>query len=221
MQYRIPTDPKKLIGKRPNLAAEKSVTDEIVSAFSVPPEDMPLPPLSPLPAHTPASATAPAAPRKRKPQGLTIAATVLNVLPFIYPLFFYVHGWTSGHPLPFYLYPILVSAVRFIPFLGGLLLYLAARAANAFRKPIGWIALANVVFSLGSVFFLTEWLPNYDPSMLSRSDALGFLLFSAVSLLSMVALCVFSVVMLARVFNKGKRSNDQKNNSVGLADGAQ
>ena len=196
MQYKIHTDPKKLIGRRPNLAEEKSVTDEIVSAFSVPPEDMPLPPLSPLPP------TAPRAPRKRNPQGLTIAAAVLNVLPFLYPLFFFVHGWTSGHPLPVYLYPILVLAVRFIPFIGGLLLYLAARAANAFRKWVGWIALCNVVFSLGSVFFLTQWLPNYDPSMLSRTDALGFLAFSSASLLCMIALCVFSVLMLAHLLPK-------------------
>ena len=46
MQYKINTDPKKMIGKRPNLAEEESVTDNIVSALSVPPEDMPLPPLS-------------------------------------------------------------------------------------------------------------------------------------------------------------------------------
>ncbi len=202
MQYRIHTDPRKLIGKRPNLAEEKSVTDEIVSAFSVPPEDMPLPPLSPLPKHTPASQTAPHAPRKRNPQGLTIAAALLNVLPFLYPLFFFVHGWTSGHPLPVYLYPILVSAVRFLPVFGGLLLYLAARAANTLRKQVGWIALANVVFSFGGVFFLSEWLPNLDATMLTRVDALGFLAFSAASLLCMIALCVFSVLMLVRVFKK-------------------
>ena len=37
MQYKINTDPKKMIGKRPNLAEEESVTDNIVSALSVPP----------------------------------------------------------------------------------------------------------------------------------------------------------------------------------------
>ena len=84
MQYKIVTDPKRMIGKRPNLADEKSVTDDIVSAFSVPPEDMPLPPLSPLPQHTPASATAPAAPRKKHPKVLSIIGTVLVYLPLLY-----------------------------------------------------------------------------------------------------------------------------------------
>ena len=38
MKYRIVTDPKKMIGKRPNLAEQNSVTDNIVAALSVPPE---------------------------------------------------------------------------------------------------------------------------------------------------------------------------------------
>lgn len=202
MQYRIVTDPKKIIGKRPNLAEQNSITDEIVNAFSIPPEDMPLPPLSPLPAHTPAASTAPRALRKRNPQGLAIVAALLNALPFLYPLYFFIRGGMSGSPLPFVLYPILVLAVRFIPFVGGLLLYLAARAVNAYRKWIGWTALSNIAFSIGSVFFLTQWLPNCDPSMLTRTDALGFLAFSAASLLCMIALCVFSVLMLVRVFKK-------------------
>ena len=83
MQYKINTDPKKMIGKRPNLAEEESVTDNIVSALSVPPEDMPLPPLSPLPKHTPASATPPRTPRKRNPKAPAIIGTVFIYLPVL------------------------------------------------------------------------------------------------------------------------------------------
>jgi len=100
------------------------------------------------------------------------------------------------------MYPALALSSRGLTFLGGLLLYLAARAANAFRKPIGWIALGNLVSSVVSVFFVSDWLTGYDPNMLSRSNALWCLAFTFVSLLCMVALCVFSVLMLRRVFQK-------------------
>jgi len=196
MQYKINTDPRKLIGKRPNLAEENSLTDKIVSAFSVSPERAPLPPLSPLPPYSSLPH------RKKNPKGIAIAGSILNFLPFLYLIIFFLQGFRSGHFLPIYMYPILVQALRFVPFLGGLLLYLAARAANVYRKATGWITLANVVFSIASILFVTDWVRTRDPAMLTNANAWGYLAFTIASLLCMLALCVFSMLMLQHVFQK-------------------
>ena len=202
MQYKIVTDPKRMIGKRPNLADEKSVTDDIVSAFSVPPEDMPLPPLSPLPQHTPASATAPAAPRKKHPKVLSIIGTILVYLPLLYAAVFFVHGALTRHPVPILMFPMLVLIARFFSYVGGLILYFAARAAQYLRKSIGFTALAALLLPIVSSILFAKPLAAIDPTSIGPVAGWIALICIAISLLCMLALCVFSVLMLIRVFRK-------------------
>ena len=205
MQYRINTDPKKMIGKRPNLAEEQSVTDDIVSAFSVPPEDMPLPPLSPLPQHTPAASTAPRAPRKRHPKALSIIGTVLAYLPFLFAAVYFVHGAIIGHPLPVLMFPMLVLIARFVSYIGGLILYLAACAAQYLRKSVGYTALASALLPFVSIILFTKPLASIDPTSIGQVAGWIALICIAISLLCMLALCVFSVLMLVRVFQKANQ----------------
>lgn len=206
MQYKIHTDPKRLIGRRPNLAEEKSVTDEIVSAFSVPPEDMPLPPLSPLPQHTPAASTPPRTPRKKHPKVFSIIGTVFIYLPFLFAAVYFVHGALTGQPLPALMYPMLVLIVRFSSYIGGLLLYLAARAAQYLRKSVGFTTLAAVLLPIVSAFIYAKPLAAVDPTSAGLSPVAFWIALTciAISLLCMIALCVFSVLMLIRVFRKAE-----------------
>lgn len=198
MQYKINADPKRILGKRPNLSAQNSVADEIVSALSVPPEDMPLPPLSPLPP------TAPRPPQKKNPQGSTVAATVLLFLPFLYPVVFYVHGAASGHPLPVLMFPLLVLFARLLSNLGGFIIFLAARSADYLKNTIGLTALAAFILPFaGSLLFGTT-LNRVDPARISQTRDWIALACVALGLFCMLALCVFSVLMLARVFHRKK-----------------
>jgi len=198
MQYKIKTDPKRILGKRPNLSAQNSVADEIISAISVPPEDMPLPPLSPLPP-TPSRQ-----PQKQNPQGSSVAAAILLFLPFLYPVVFYVHGVATGHPLPVFMFPLLVLFARLLSNVGGFILYLAARSADYLKKSIGLTALfAFILPFAGSLLFGTT-LNRVDPTTISQTRDWIALACVALGLLCMLALCVFSVLMLVRVFRKKK-----------------
>ena len=208
MQYKINTDPKKMIGKRPNLAEEKSVTDNIVSALSVPPEDMPLPPLSPLPAHTPASQTAPLPPRKKNPKALSIVGTVFVYLPILFAVVYFIHGALTGQPLPVLMFPMLMLIARFASYIGGLILYFAARAAQYLKKSIGFTTLAAVLLPIVSSFILAKPLTSVNPASAGVNPVAGWiaLIFIAISLLCMLALCVFGVLMLIRAFSKRAQS---------------
>lgn len=198
MQYKINTDPKRILGKRPNLSAQNSVADDIVSAFSVPPEQMPLPPLSPLPP------TVPRPLRKKTPQGSSIAATILLFLPFLYPIVFFVHGSATGHPLPMLMFPLLVLLARLLSNVGGLILYFAARAANYLRKPVGFTALAAFILPLAGALLFGTTLARIDPANISQPRGWVALGCVVLALLCMVALCAFSILILIRAFRKKK-----------------
>jgi len=192
---------KNIHGKRPNLSAQKSVADEIVSALSVPPEDMPLPPLSPLPP------TAPRPPQEKNPQGSSVAAAILLFLPFLYPIVFYVHGYATGHPLPVLMFPLLVLFARLLSNVGGFILFLAARSADYLKKSVGLTALAAFILPFaGSLLFGTT-LNRVDPARISETRDWIALACVALGLFCMLALCVFSVLMLERVFKKRTGEN--------------
>ena len=190
-----------ILGKRPNLSAQNSVADEIISALSVPPEDMPLPPLSPLPP------TAPRPPQEKNPQGSSVAAAILLFLPFLYPIVFYVHGYATGHPLPVLMFPLLVLFARLLSNVGGFILFLAARSADYLKKSVGLTALAAFILPFaGSLLFGTT-LNRVDPARISETRDWIALACVALGLFCMLALCVFSVLMLERVFKKRTGEN--------------
>lgn len=198
MTKNIPIRKATIHGKRPNLAAQNSVVDEVVAALSVPPEQMPLPPLSPLPP------TKPGPPRKKNPQAGTIVGAILVYLPFLYTAVFFVHGAATGHPLPIMMLPMLVLITRIFSHVGGLVLYLSARAAQHLRKSIGFIALFAVLLPIAGTILLAKPISSLDPSSISQTQgwiALGCL---AATLLCMTALCVLSVFLIVRVFRKKK-----------------
>lgn len=201
MQYRISASAKRIKGKRLNLSAQSTVADEIVSVLS--PEEPPLPPLSPLPA------TTPRAPRKQNPQGAVIAGAVLLFLPFLYPLAFFVHGAVTGHPMPFLMYPFLVLIARLISNVGGLVLYLASRAAGFLRKSIGWVSLSAFALPWIGSILLNRSINRIDSSSIVQTrDWIGIAtLLSAI--LCMLALCVLSLVLLKRVYRKNTPDTEE------------
>lgn len=204
MKYRIVTDPKKMIGKRPNLAEQNSVTDNIVAALSVPPEDMPLPPLSPLPQHTPASQTAPRPTRKRHPKVLSVIGTVFVYLPILFAAAYFVYGALTGRPQTILMFPMLMLIARFLFYIGGLILYFAARAAQYLRKTVGFTTLAAFVLPIVSSFILAQPRYSVNPASAGISPVASWiaLICVVISLLCMLALCVFGVLMLVRAFRK-------------------
>lgn len=189
MHITIKTDPKRILGKRPNLSEQNSVADGIVTTFSSPVE--PGVPLAPLP-------------RKQNPRGLAIAAAVLLFLPFLYPLAFYAHGAVTGHLLPALMYAYLVLLARFLSNIGGLVLFLAARKASYLQKPIGWVALASFLLPLASVFLSGAQLFQFDPG--SVSQLRGWLALGGIvlALMCMLTLCVFCVLLLVRMVRSKK-----------------
>jgi len=193
-----PTIVKNIHGKRPYRSAQNSTAGGIISTFSVQPEDMPLPPLSPLPS------TKPHAPRRRKPFGRAIAATIFLFAPFLCFAVFYFVGVILGSVLPFEILISLLILTGILSGFGGLLLYLAARRINYLRMSVGWVALALLVLQIdfcivffdGSVAYLIE-------SANSPSYILSIIV-SALIVTCMILLCVFSVLMLMRLTRKKK-----------------
>ena len=181
-------------GQRPNLSANHTVVDEIIYAFTNPQQEPPLPPL----------------PRgKKNPQGGSIAAAILLFLPFLYPITFFVQGATTGHPLPVMMFPLLALMARFLSNVGSLVLYLTARTENFLRKSIGWVSLATLALPLASVLLFGKSQYMFNPiSDISKTRGLLALISVVFTLLCMIALCVFAVLMLARVF--AKRSEEAK-----------
>ena len=195
MRYKINLDPRRITGKRPNLAEQSSVADEIVTAFSSR-QEQPVVPLSS------------AATGKPSPWGriFAIAAAVLLFAPFLIAIVLMILSGANGYALPAMMYPILALGFRNYSFLGGLILYLAARKANAFRKPAGWIALANVLVTIPYFVLALRYGTGREtlslaPDGLQIANAVSMI----ASLLCMLALCVFAVLMLARAFRKKKQ----------------
>ena len=191
MQYKIHTDPKRIIGKRPNLSAQNTVADNIVTAFTSQQEQ----PIVPL------SSTATGKPSSWGKIFGTLAA-VLLFAPFVISVVLMVIYNAQGYVLPLLMYPIYVLAFRNYSLFGGLALYLAARKANALRKPIGWIALANPLLTIPQFVYAILKSSGQDAALASEWLAVANLVSMIASLLCMIALCVFSVLMLVRVFKK-------------------
>ncbi len=194
MNYKINANPGRITGKRPNLAAENSVVDEIVTAFSS--QQEPVVPLS-------STATG-----KPSPWGkvYAILATALLFAPFLVSTVLMIQSAANGYALSVLMLPLLAIAFRGYSFFGGLFLYLAARKANALRKTIGWLALANPLVTIP--YFIMAVQYGTSREALAAAPA-GVYIVNYVSmiasLLCMIALCVLAVILLVRVFRKKKQ----------------
>lgn len=197
MQYKIHTDPKRITGKRPNLSAQNTVADDIVTAFTSQ-QEQPIVPLS-------STATG-----KPSPWGKIFGtlAAALVFAPFVIAVVLMIMASAQGYALYLIYYPIYVLAFRNYSIFGGLALYLAARKANKLRKPIGWIALANPLLTIPQFVYAYQRSAGKDIAQVSEWLAVANLVSMIASLLCMIALCVFAVLMLARVF--AKRSEEAK-----------
>lgn len=192
MQYKIKTDPKRMIGKRPNLAAQNSVADEIVTRFASQ-QDQPIVPLSPI------------EPGKPSPWGkiFSIIGAALVFAPFVIPAVLMIISSTNGYNAPFLMYPFLVLGYRLYALVGGIVLYLAARKVKAFRKTVGWFALINFVVAV-PLYIIAVWYNlSSDPAALA-TDTMRILTSASMiaSVLCMIALFVFSVLLIIRAFKK-------------------
>jgi len=192
MHRQIDFDPRHIIGKRPNLSAQNSVADEIVLAFSDPQQEPPLPPLSAV---------------SGKPsvwgKFFGVLSAILLFAPFLISIVLMIVSATQGYAMPALMFLLMVLAFRNYAVGGGLFLYLSARSANALRKPIGWIALANALLTIPFYIFVLQ--RSYDRASAVPVSQLSRVLFTAtaaVSVLCMLALCVLCVILLFRIFRK-------------------
>ncbi len=196
MNYKINADPKRITGKRPNLSAQNSVADEIVTAFASQ-QEQPIVPLS-------STATG-----KPSPWGkiYAVIGAVLLFAPFLIATVLMIISGAQGYALPVLMLPILALGFRSYSFVGGLVLYLAARKANFFRKTVGWVALANLLVTVP--FFILAFQSASNPTAAALATS-GMRIANTVSiiasLLCMIALCVFAVILLVHVFRKKKQA---------------
>jgi len=195
MQYKINTDPKRILGKRPNLSDQNSVADEIVTAFT----SQQAQPTVPL------SSTASAKPSVWG-KILSIVALLLLFAPFLIPFGLMILSHIQGYDLPILMYPILVLAFRTYSLIGGLVLYLAARKVNHLRKSIGWVALANPLVTIPFFFYAMEYSKDPTAAALFTAGVKTLNTISSIaSAICMVVLCVFAVVLLVRAFKKAAK----------------
>lgn len=139
---------------------------------------------------------------RRRSRSLSAAGTVLIGLPFVLPIVFYINGAYTNYPLPVLMYPCLMLVFSFLSVVGGFLLYLASRKANHLRKPIGWITLAAFLLPAMSNILFGDYLFKYDYTGFSKPVGLIILIALLLTLLCMLALGVFSILMLKKVFPK-------------------
>ena len=196
MQYKIKTDPKRILGKRPNLSAQNSVADEIVTNFTSQ-KEQPTVPLSSI------------ASRKSTPWGkvFAIVGAVLSFTPFVISTAAVIYSrldWFFS--VTVFLFGALVY--RMFSFIGGAILYLAARQINAFRKPVGWIALTHPTLAL-LVTLVSASIQSHTDPYVRTSDGMNIVSYVSlfIFLLCMIALCVFAVKLLIRAFKKPKKES--------------
>ena len=193
MQYKIKADPKRIIGKRPNLAAQNSVVDEVVTAYTSQ-QEQPTVPLS-----STASATS-----AHRGKVFAIVGAALLFAPFLIATVLMILAYVQGYTLYLVYFPIYVLAFRNYSLFGGLVLYLAARKANSLRKPIGWIALVNLLLTIPLFVYSIQLSTRQDAALVSEGMQTANFVSLVASLLCMTALCVLSVFLLIRVFRKKK-----------------
>ena len=139
---------------------------------------------------------------RRKSRALAVWGTVLVGLPFVLPLVFFVHGALRNYPVPIGLYPYVVMAFCVFSYIGGLILYIGSRYANYLQRPIGWTALATALLPMVAAILYQDSLLRFDIANLNRPVSFFVLIALLLALLCMIALCVFAVLLLRRVFPK-------------------
>ena len=193
MHRQFDIDPRHIAGKRPNLSAQNSVADKIVSAFSDPEHEPPLPPLSAVSTGK----------KSVWEKVFCIVSAVMLFGPFLVPAVLMILSAAQGYAMPALMYLLMVLAFRNYSVIGGLVVYLAARRADAFRKPIGWIALTNALLTIPFYIFVLQ--RGVDRAAAIPASLLSRILFTATSvasILCMIALCVFCILLLVRCFQK-------------------
>ena len=181
MSTRVTVKPCPYMGKRVNLTPESDIPEEVKIA---------------------AAETKKAERRQSKSRALAVWGTVLVGLPFVLPLVFFINGALTNHPLPIGVYPYLVLLLSVFAKIGGLVLYIASRNANYLRKPISWTALATVLLPMVAAILFQDYLLRFDGTNLNRPMSFVVLIALLLTLLCMLALCVFAVLLLRRVFPK-------------------
>ena len=181
MSTRVTVKPCPYMGKRVNLTPESDIPEEVKIA----------------------AAEAKKAERsRRKSRTLAVWGTVLVGLPFVLPLVFFINGALRNYPVPFIMYPYLVMVFCVFAYIGGLVLYIGSRNANYLRKPIGWTALATTLPTPIATILFGNTLMRFDTTNMNAPINIIVFLLLIITLLCMLALCVFAVLLLRRVFPK-------------------
>lgn len=187
---------KNIRGKRKNLSAQNSVADEIVTPFTSQ-QEQPIVPLTPINSGKPS------------PWGkvFAIVGAVLSFAPFVISaaaVIFSRLDWFFSVSI------FLLGAIvfRMFSFIGGVILYLAARQINAFRKPVGWIALTHPTLALLATL-VSASIQSHTDLYVRTSDGMNIVSYVSlfIFLLCMIALCVFAVKLLIRAFKKPKKES--------------
>ncbi len=190
-------------GKRLEQKPQEIPAVETAVALSDLPESAPMQPLDPPPA---TGQAVPHPPRKRKPYGLAIAATMLVFTPFLYAvgLTALMLIFSDGTRWDVVIGMTLLGSV--FSNIGSILLYLAARACNYIRKPVALVSLELLVLQIGSFMICREDLAIILPTQDLQHPLLTIALISLI-LLCMIMLCVFCVRMLVHLLPKKPAKN--------------
>ncbi len=141
---------------------------------------------------------------RRHSRALAVWGTIMVGLPFVLPVVFFINGALTNHPLPIMMYPYLVLVFYPLADIGGLILYIGSRNANCLRKPIGWTALATALLPTLAAILFQDYLVRFDVTHFNRPVTIVVFIALLLTLLCMLALCVFAVLMLIRVYPKQK-----------------
>lgn len=139
---------------------------------------------------------------RRNGRALSVWAAVLVGLPFVLPVVFYINGALTNHALPIGVYLYLVLVFVFCSVVGGFLLYLDSRAAGYLRKWVGWTTLATALFPITAAILFQDYLLRFDGMNLNRPVSVFVFIALLLTLLCMILLCVFTALLLRRVFSK-------------------
>lgn len=137
-----------------------------------------------------------------KSRVLSILGTALLWAPILTLIVFAIHGAAAGQPLPLLIYAFVLFAFRTVDHIGSLFLYLGARKAKHLQRPIGWTALAILIFSIFVIVFTGQYIPVAEPAKIS--PVVVYLSYGsfALTLVGMAALNVLSVLLLIHLFRR-------------------
>lgn len=133
---------------------------------------------------------------------MAVSAALILWMPVFILATFAIHGFFTHAPLPILLYPVILRMLWPASAAGGVFLFFPARAARTLHRPIGIVSLGMVLLVIVGALASGKEVMRLDLNRLTQAGDVVLAVTSALVVLCMFALNVFSILLTMRFFRK-------------------